>query len=161
MNYEINSNTLLILPTDNGKSKAIEKKNEYVVEESTFNVIEHSCEYFGSSYEGRHIGTKKLIKAKYKTPIVIEESQNLIFFPTMSPESADCMWVSLKNIRNYRNSENKAYSIIDFNNGDSIEVNISFGSLQNQILRATRLNNVILERKTAVTGKSDDNNLFS
>ena len=61
------------------------------------NIIENSCEYFGSSYLGRHEGTKKLIGITHKAPIIIEESKNLIYFPTTSPRLTDCVWIKYIN----------------------------------------------------------------
>ena len=65
------------------------------------NIIKRSCEYFGSSYNGRHEGTKKLIGISHKAPIIIEESKNLIYFPTSSPRLLDCVWIGLNNIKDY------------------------------------------------------------
>ncbi len=99
MNYEINKNTLAIIPIENKKSKVIEKSNEYIISKNSFQVVEHSCKYFGSSYAGRHKGTKELTGITHKSPIIIEESSKLIFFPTTSPLRDDCIWVSLNNIK--------------------------------------------------------------
>ena len=68
------------------------------VDNSVMNIIENSCEYFGSSYLGRHEGTKKLIGITHKAPIIIEESKNLIYFPTTSPRLTDCVWIALNSI---------------------------------------------------------------
>ena len=94
MEYEINKNTQVLLPISETKSKVIEKDNEYIVNNSVFKIIEHSCEYFGSTYEGRKNGTKKLLGISYKSPIIIEDYNNLIFFPTTSPESEECIWIN-------------------------------------------------------------------
>lgn len=56
MDYEINEDTNAIIPINNEKSYIMEPESEYYVSGSTTDVIEHSCEYFGSSYEGRSIG---------------------------------------------------------------------------------------------------------
>ncbi len=146
MDYEINKDTLAILPLDENNSKVMETEADYNVESSSFSVIEHSCKYFGSSYNGRHEGTKQLIGISHKSPIVIEESTKMIFFPTTSPLKEDCIWVSLDNISKYYKSINPKCSIIEFKNGNRIEINISIGSLTNQILRATRLKVVLEDR---------------
>ena len=94
MNYEITYDTQMILPIDSGKSKIIEEDSEYVVDNNVLEIMEHSCEYFGSSYEGRKEGTKKLIGVTHKSPIIIEESRKMIFFPTSSPDNKDCIWIN-------------------------------------------------------------------
>ena len=82
MNYEINNDTQLIMPVGKNSSKIIEVDDEYFIKEKTLNILEHSCEYFGSSLEGRKEGTKKLLGITHKSPIIVEESRKIIFFPT-------------------------------------------------------------------------------
>ena len=62
--------------------------------------MDESCKYFGSSYEGRKEGAKSILGAEYKVPIVVEDSSNLILFPTTSPYADDCIWISLKRVNN-------------------------------------------------------------
>ena len=152
MNYEITYDTQAIVPINENTSKAIEEDNEYIVEGNILSVLEHSCEYFGSSYEGRKEGTKKLLGITHKSPIIVEESRKIIFFPTSSPEKLDCIWINLEKIDKYYKLDKKK-SVIKFKNGDIIELNISYGSLQNQILRSTRLKFVLDER----INKKEDN----
>lgn len=145
MDYEVNYDTQVILPIEGSKSKVIESDNEYVVNQTVQEVLEHSCEYFGSSYEGRKEGTRKMLGITHKSPIIVEESQKMIFFPTTSPERLDCIWINLEKIERYYKVDNKKSAII-FKNGDKLEFDVSFGSLSNQILRATRLKFVLDER---------------
>ena len=145
MDYEVNYDTQVILPIEGSKSKVIESDNEYVVNQTVQEVLEHSCEYFGSSYEGRKEGTRKMLGITHKSPIIVEESQKMIFFPTTSPERLDCIWVNLEKIEKYYKVDNKKSAII-FKNGDKLEFDVSFGSLSNQILRATRIKFVLDER---------------
>ena len=145
MNYEITYDTQMILPIDSGKSKIIEEDSEYVVDNNVLEIMDHSCEYFGSSYEGRKEGTKKLIGVTHKSPIIIEESRKMIFFPTSSPDNKDCIWINLNKIDKYY-KVNKTTSAIKFKNGNIMEFNVSYGSLSNQILRATRLKYILDDR---------------
>ena len=108
-------------------------------------ILEHSCEYFGSSFDGRREGTKKLLGITHKSPIIVEESRKIIFFPTTSPDRNDCIWINLEKISRYYKSSQKK-SIIEFKNGDIIEFDVSIGSLTNQILRASRLKYILEER---------------
>lgn len=145
MNYEINYDTQLIMPINNQTTRVIENGDEYIVENSPLEIMEHSCEYFGSSFQGRKDGTKKLLGITHKPPIIVEESKKVIFFPTISPENEECAWVNLESIdKYYKINSNK--SAILFKNGVMMEFNISYGSLSNQILRATRLKYVLEER---------------
>lgn len=144
--YEINSDTLAIIPVSEYKSRVIERDNTFEVNMPPIKIIQNSCEYFGSSYDGRFIGTKNLIGVSHKAPIIIEESKEIIFFPTSSPRQYDCAWISLKNLLNYERNKNN--STIIFNNGNLLELDMSYGSLDNQILRAARLESVLRLRKS-------------
>ncbi len=146
--YEINKHTIAIIPIKSNVSKVIEDDNIYFINKTTTEIIDDSCRYFGSSYAGRFEGTKSLIGFNYKTPIIIEESTEIIFFPTSSPRIDDCYWISLKHISNYRKSENSSSgSILILSNGQDLELKISYSSLENQILRATRLESMMRQRK--------------
>lgn len=144
-NYEINNSTLAIVPIDETTSRVIEESTEYIINKSSFEIVEDSCMYFGSNYQGRYEGTKNLIGMSYKLPIIIEESRNIIFFPTSSPKLTECMWISLNNLSNYYSDENTSY--VDFKNGYKLKLNISKFALENQILRASRLEFVLRNRK--------------
>lgn len=143
--YEISEETLAIVPIDNYRSKVVEKDTTFIINKTPMEIINNSCQFFGSSYFGRHTGTKNLIGVSHKSPIIIEESKEIIFFPTNSPRLYDCCWVSLKNINQHKKINNS--SLVVFNTGYLLELNISYGSLDNQILRATRLESVLRSRK--------------
>lgn len=146
MNYEINEGTLAVMPTEEKKSKILEDHQEYIIDQTPYEVLDYSCKYFGSSYEGRKEGTKSILNINYKVPIIVENTRNIIFFPTNSPTSEDCMWISLKNI-NAIKEEDYNSTKIEFNNGVSIHVPISKRTIENQILRASRLDLVIRNRE--------------
>lgn len=144
MNYEINEGTLAIL-AKNKKSLILEDDKKYVVDSLTFDVVDHSCKYFGSSYEGRKEGTKEILHINYKVPIIVDNSRNLIFFPTNSPISDDCSWLSLKSIKSIKEGDFNTTDVI-FNNGVSINIPVSKRTMDNQILRASRLDLIMRNR---------------
>lgn len=145
MDYEINSDTLVVMPINKNSTKVIEQEDEYYIKNNTLSILEHSCEYFGSSYEGRKEGTRKLLGISHKSPIIVEESRQIIFFPTESPDNVNCSWINLGLIDRYYKSGNKKSSI-QFKNGEIIDLDISIGSLTNQIMRATRLKYLLEDR---------------
>ena len=59
-NYEINKETLAIIPIEEELSRVVEEKKEYIVRTSVLKIIDDSCKFFGSSYEGRFEGTKTI-----------------------------------------------------------------------------------------------------
>lgn len=145
-NYEISSSTLAIVPINNNLSKVLEEDGNYhLIMKSTIDIIDDSCKFFGSSYIGRHEGTKNLIGINYKTPIIIEETMEMIFFPTSSPKYGNCYWIALKHIQKCER-ENQVSKVI-FKNGILLDLDISYSSLQNQILRSTLLEYTLRSRK--------------
>ena len=143
--YEINIDTLAIIPIDENTSKVYEKEAEYIINKSSNSIIKNNCEYYGSSYKGRCEGTKYLTGIKTKQPIIVEESRNMIFFPTTSTRSKQSYWIALNKITDY--TKKKYNSTITFDNNKSIDLNISFYSLDNQICRATMLKSKLYEMK--------------
>ncbi len=143
--YEINSSTLAIVPIDHGSSRVYEEETEYVVNKNVHKIIDDNCKFYGSSYHGRCEGTKYLTGIKSKFPIIIEESRNMIFFPTNSTRNEDNTWISLNKIKNYKASNRGA--TIEFLNSQKIEVPISFYSLENQYCRAVILKAKLYESK--------------
>ena len=144
-NYEINSSTLAIVPFGEDVSEVYEVEAKYIVSKSPNAIIRENCEFYGSSYEGRCKGTKKLTGIKSKFPIIIEESRNIIFFPTSSSRSNENAWIALNNIKEYSNK--KLNSEITFKNNENLDLDISYYSLDNQLCRAYMLNSKLYDKK--------------
>ncbi len=143
--YEINEQTLALVPQGERHTRVYEVNNTFLVNKPITEVMEDSCQYFGSSLLGRQKGTTNLIGVSHKAPIIVEETKELIFFPTTSPRLTKCSWLSLRQINRYYYRNKKMY--VQFKNNTTIEVNVSYGVLDNQILRATRLESVLRNRK--------------
>ena len=116
--YEINASTVAIVPIDNNKSMVYEEEVEYVVSKNSNKIIEENCKFYGSSYKGRCDGTKYLTGIKSKYPIIIEESRNIIFFPTTSIRNNNNVWLSLNKIKSY--DKNDIGSLITFFNNKKL-----------------------------------------
>lgn len=136
-NYEINRNTIALIPINEVETKVYEKNKTFIVTENTMKIITNSCLSFGSTYLGRHNGTKKLIGISHKAPIIIEETRNIIYFPTTSPRLKNCCWISLNYIKEYKEFNDR--TLITFENDSKVEIDISINSFDNQYLRATKL----------------------
>lgn len=143
--YEISAETIAIIPINANKTKIIEKSNYFIVSKPAIKIMEESCEFFGSSLLGRQKGTNNLIGITHKAPIIIEETKSIIFFPTTSPRLTKCQWISLNNLEDYKKLDKK--TLLLFKNNINLELNMSFGIIDNQILRATRLESVLRKRK--------------
>jgi len=143
--YFINKGTCAIVPVDKNTSRIIELDDEFIVNRSVKDIIDESCKYFGSSYLGRFEGSKNILKMSYKLPIVVEEYNSIIFFPTSSPRFDDCIWISLNNISNYKKIGDGTELL--FGEETKFFIKTSYYSLENQIFRATLLESLIRRRK--------------
>ncbi len=145
--YEINEGTLAIISLENGSSKILEDNRDYVVSRKSFDILDHSCRYFGSSYQGRKDGAKSIIGSSYKMPIIVEEERDIIFFPTSSPDDKECIWLAVNKINNFSKGQFNTTKII-FDNGIELVVPLSYRSFENQVYRASRLSYLLNIRKS-------------
>ena len=143
--YEINKDTCAVVSINDGITKILEKNDEYLVNKSSFEVMEDSCQYYGSSCEGRVKGTKMMLGSNYKVPIIIEETNEIIFFPTESAKNVNCVWLSLNNIKSYEKCN--GLTKVTFNSGKEIVIKMSVSSFETQLLRANRLGSILRKRR--------------
>jgi len=142
--YEINKETCAIINLNNKVSQIIEKDQEYLLPKRTFEVMEDSCAYYGSSFEGRIKGTKMVLGSNYKLPIVIEDSNDIIFFPTSGANNEKCSWIALNKVSKYE--AYKGYTKVTFTSGKVIILKMTVTSFEMQLLRAARLQTLIKQR---------------
>lgn len=136
--YEINPYTMMIRPAGDEYSEVIEAGARYSISCRPFDIVKRSCEYFGSSYNGRREGTKQLIGITHKAPIIVDPYTSIYLFPTASPASPQCTWISHDYIASYE--KNGPYStIITFQNSENFELPVSIYSLENQVSRTAML----------------------
>ncbi len=148
--YEINDKTVALYSMNN-KTRVYEDNQNFIVNQPANEIMEESCSYFGSSLEGRKKGTNSLIGVTYKAPIIVEESNNMIFFPTASPKLKNCSWLRSNKIKRYYFKN--GHLVVEFKNGDKILLNVSYDMINNQVLRATRLESILRDRKLEEQGK--------
>ena len=148
MKYEISKGTLAILPNEKNSSVVYEDEERYIIKQTPFEIMEESCKYFGSTYEGRKDGAKEILGAEYKVPIIIEDSSNLIVFPTTSPLSEDCVWICLKRVEKIEKIDANNTKII-FDNKKEIIVDSSYRTIENQLSRASRLDLILRNHKNS------------
>ncbi len=144
--YEVSKGTLAIVPNNQSDSLVYEDEDKFLVEETPYEIMEASCKYFGSTYQGRKEGAKEILGAEYKVPIIIEDTNNLIVFPTTSPYSEECMWISLNMIKKFLKIDTYNTKII-FDNNIEIIVPCSYRTIENQVSRASRLDLILRKRR--------------
>ena len=142
--YEINEDTIAVIPIGYERTKIIELENEYIIEKKAYKVMDESCIFYGSTYKGRLAAAKKILECSYKLPILVEESQNIIFFPTKSSLEEDCCWINFNYVKNVIKNDKKC--TINFINDKRLDFSISKLSIENQIARSTKLSYVLQKR---------------
>ena len=135
--YIINESTLVLFSLGN-KTQVYEKYRNLVINCDLYNLINDNCKFYGSSLNGRCESTEYLIGIKYKCPIILSERKKLIFFPTTSYKSEDCVWINYKAIDKYYLNDQYQLTIC-LKNNKKIELNISNHIISNQILKSSRL----------------------
>ena len=130
INYYNNFNTVMI----NTDGKIIINGN------FIRSLLNKSCIFYGSSLNGRLKGSKDLLKCRYKLPIIISESNRLIFFPVNK-----YFWINFNMIESFEKKEN--HTIITFKNGYKRSIFVSYRVVNNQMLKCSRLWLEYLERK--------------
>ena len=144
--YEINDETLLIIPYDYGKSKFYEYDDEFIVDMVPLTIIKKSCLFFGASFEGRRDASKDIIGVDMKVPIIIEESRDIIFFPVSSCISKNSIWISYQNLMKYSKVDLKS-CLLYFKNDKSIRLGTKYNLVDNQVIRCIKLDTMLNKRK--------------
>jgi len=147
--YEINASTLCIVPIDKDRSLVYEYDSNFVVNMSCFKIIERSCLFFGSTFVGRRDASCLFLNTLHKVPIIIEESREIMFFPTNSPNNGNCMWISFNNFEGVDKID-AHFSRLYFKNNNELKVRVSYFVITNQIVRCNRLKIEFNRRKKAV-----------
>lgn len=154
--YEINIETLLIVPFGHGKSKIYETDNEFIVNMLPLDIIKNSCVFFGCSYEGRKEAIKEILGIDMKVPILIEDSKNIIFFPTNNCINQNSIWVSYQNLLKYSKVD-KFSTKLSFYNNKHVIVDIKYNLVDNQVIRCIKLDSLLSKRKKFI---KDENYLL-
>ncbi|WP_085992774.1 competence protein ComK [Oceanobacillus senegalensis] len=148
-NYEIHPLTLAILSyrdlDENLVSKVIEEDVEYIVEKPPHQVINEACKYFGSSLKGRQDGTRDICGITHKTPISVDPSSGMYFFPTSSPKNKKCSWIAHSHISKLRKVTNHLTEIT-FKSGKALNLDVSYGILINQVQRTAQFRYMLNKR---------------
>lgn len=144
--YNINKNTLALIPYGKKKTLVFEKHKSYIINQKVNKLMDESCRYNGSTIEGRAKGTESLTGISYKAPIIVKEEDSIIFFPTCSPRLKECSWINAGNISNIY--KKKDHCLVEFYNKETLEFDTSYNIMNNQLSKS-----LILEKKFKKRGK--------
>ncbi|MDL4842854.1 competence protein ComK [Aquibacillus rhizosphaerae] len=94
---------------------------------------------------GRQEGTKNVCGITHKSPISIDHSSGMYFFPTSSPQNPNCSWISHSHIDQINRAPDHCTTII-FKNGRTVTLPVSHGSMQNQVQRTAQFRYLLQNR---------------
>lgn len=146
--YEIDLSTLMLIGMNDESTKIITVDNEFVVNESCKKIVDNSCRYFGSSLTDRIKATNRLVNMASKTPIVIEDTRNIIFFPLKSTREKNNIWISFNQLTKYTKDGNN--TILKFKNNKEITIKFSYYIIDNQVTRSLILDYQINNRRKSL-----------
>ena len=146
--YEIDLSTVMLIGIDEEKTKVISFDNELYVNYDSKKIVDYSCKFFGSSLTERVNMTKRLINVNSKSPIIVEESRNIIFFPLKSVREKCNIWISFNNLEKYIKKGDKTLFI--FKNGKEVSIDFSYYIIDNQVTRSLMLDYEIKKRRESL-----------
>lgn len=139
--FEITPLTMAIVPHESEEgvvhTRIMERETSYLVASHPSKVIDSACKYFGASLKGRQEGAFDVCKFTHKVPIAIDPYSGMYYFPTESPVSQTCVWIAHTHVKEIRKAQYQQTEVI-FTNGERIIVDVSFGSMQNQLHRTAQ-----------------------
>lgn len=141
----VNEEIYALIYSKNG-TKIILDNDLLITNEIPTMIIEKMCLFYGSSLKGRIMGTRNILGIGYKCPIIISENKSIIAIPSSSYKEKTCNWIMLNGVLKYYYIQPKKLRII-LKNGQEIDLDMSLGSFDRQILRASRLLAVLNARK--------------
>jgi competence protein ComK len=155
--YVVVGTTMAVLPVATKDKRIIslilEEEDMFLVLKRPIEVMEQSCKYYGSSYAGRKEGTKELIGVTHKAPTAISPADNLYYFPTTSSTRKDCAWLSHFHVASNKQTP-RGTLLVTFTNGQTLKLDMSKGSFDNQLHRTAQLRSAFEDRKKHKASRS-------
>jgi competence protein ComK len=147
--HEVSPYTMAVVASRNEEgvliSYILDDNAEYISSQSPSKIMDAACMFFGSSLKGRQEGTRNVSGLTHKVPISIDPAAGMYFFPTYSPLSPKCSWINHSHIEEVLRSPEGNSEII-FKNGKNITLDVSYGSLINQIHRTAQFRFLLDDR---------------
>lgn len=146
--YEITSSTLMLEYYDEEKTKVYEFSESFIVNQNILNIIENSCNFYGSTFDGRVEASKKILSTNIKVPIVVEDVKKIIFFPTKASYRVGCKWLAFNNIDKIEKINNKSnLTRVYFCDGSFQDLKISYEIIYRQFYNCMLLEKTLLIRQ--------------
>ena len=146
--YEIDLSTVMLIGIDEFKTKVVTLEDEFILDSDSKKIMDNSCKFFGSSLSDRVNMTKRVVGIKSKSPIIVEDSRNIIFFPLKSVRDKCNIWISFNNLEKYvKNGDRTAFV---FKNNKRVVIDFSYYIIDNQVTRSLMLDYELKKRRESL-----------
>ena len=146
--YEIDLSTVMLIGIDESKTKVVTLEDEFILDIDSKKIMDNSCKFFGSSLSDRVNMTKRLVGIKSKSPIIVEDSRNIIFFPLKSVRDKCNILISFNNLEKYvKNGDRTAFV---FKNNKRVVIDFSYYIIDNQVTRSLMLDYELKKRRESL-----------
>ena len=105
----------------------------YYSTQTNHTLINEACLEQNTTYETKKEISRIKYKHKVKPPFIICPLKGIYFIPTMSPTSADNIWI---NPRHVIQVSDDLYPTLTFTNGYTLKINCSIHTYEKQVERA-------------------------
>lgn len=119
-----------------------EKGKETLFSKRPLELLDHWCKQNGSTCIGRMEAFQSLTNSRQKPAILISERTQDIFFPTLSKNHDDCIWLNNKYILKTK-AVDLDHTEIQFYNGFRFLLPLNRRIIQNQIARCEKFISVL------------------
>lgn len=143
--YIMNEKTLAVIGIDYKFCRILEENEEFLISKSWQDILDESCLYYSSSFQGRVDGSRTLLNKEYKVPIILQEMGTSIFFPVGNQTNYNCMWISLKNL-NYYTSDKTGIHLFFQGNKDLL-LTSGVQAFESQLLKSYNLEKLFISRQ--------------
>ncbi|MDF2556614.1 MAG: hypothetical protein K0R71_442 [Bacillales bacterium] len=146
-NYVINVCTAAILPEfkkEGAKALVIETNDQFYVSKSPSQIVENSLLQYGSNLSGARRSSQHFLGQIRRPPIMICSKLDIFFYTSTAMKNHEAVWISAAHTKQIKNMHNKR-SRICFLNGDHIEIDGKFKSIQSYYHRCLELKKIQIE----------------
>ncbi|RLQ86704.1 competence protein ComK [Planomicrobium sp. Y74] len=140
--YAISSETIMVVPNydENGVLTSLLGKKNGVTNAglSPLDLIDTNLRYRGSSMRGAMDGAQAILEKKNMNPLILDREQDIILFPCRSPFRPDCVWLSLRHVKNYKKA-GTSHTQVELSNESTITIDVSKQTFDKKMQRAYEL----------------------
>ena len=132
----MNPNEVLYLRTMRQGTQVVTEHQSYIISEKAETYLENWCLAHGSSLRGSADVVRHHLKVTQKLPVLVNPHGSLFFFPTLSREHPDCIWINAAKVSKLKDLGSK--TLVRFNGGE-LELDIGIRSIRMQLKRCDLL----------------------